>query len=46
MPAARLWSVYILPQRMEKKTMIGTIVMFFLFVNYVNSSSRTVTLTC
>ena len=28
-------SVYILPQRMEKKTMIGTIVMFFLFVNYV-----------
>ncbi len=28
-------SVYMLPQRLEKKTMIGTMVMFFFFVNYV-----------
>ena len=28
-------SVYMLPQRLEKKTMIGTMVMFFFFINYV-----------
>ena len=28
-------SVYMLPQRLEKKTLIGTMVMFFFFINYV-----------
>ena len=28
-------SVYMLPQRLEKNTMIGTMVMFFFFINYV-----------
>ena len=28
-------SVYMLSQRLEKKTMIGTMVMFFFFINYV-----------
>ncbi|MCY4363912.1 MAG: sulfite exporter TauE/SafE family protein [Gammaproteobacteria bacterium] len=28
-------SVYMFPQRLEKKTMIGTMVMFFFFINYV-----------
>lgn len=28
-------SIYMLPQRLEKTTLIGTMVMFFLFINYV-----------
>ncbi len=28
-------SVYMLPQRLEKTTLMGTMVMFFLFINYV-----------
>ena len=28
-------SVYMLPQRLDKNTLIGTMVMFFLFINYV-----------
>ena len=28
-------SVYMLPQRLEKKTLIGTMVMFFFFINFV-----------